>query len=278
VAGPRWHKRRRTEDETSNSETDDSTSSDSESENDLKASRHWDRNESKKTAGCMADGLLCNMWSRAQSPGSTTLSLVKGLWRVKEARRGNMGLTMQDLAWTAASGRTKPTLLANYPLLSYLSNKIVHFLVDYHPDWIAQLGLPPTDGLHRQLETHHFHRALERLELMPDVLAPVQVFSAVNIGHKDWLGTQCVHSRPFSGEKSRMVCLCLCMNMYVYNVIWHVYCMYHALSVFICIYVTMLIPYSHRTTYSSSRRRPTFGGPVALSAHHLMSAGMAGWP
>ena len=151
----------------------------------------------------MADGLRCNMWARAQSPGETTLSLVKGLSRV--VKKGKLGIAMQDLAWSATSGLPKPTLVSKHPVLSFLSNKLVHFLVDYHPDWIAQLRMPPSDGRHRQLETRHFHRALERLELIPDLYAPIQVFSAVQIGHKDWLGTQCVHSTPFNGEKSRMV-------------------------------------------------------------------------
>ena len=133
----------------------------------------------------MANGLHCNMWALAQSPGGTTISLVKGLCTVRQAHRGNLGIIMQDLGWSATSGLPKPALLRDYPVLSYLSNKLVHFLVDYHPDWIARLRLPPTDGLHRQLETHHLHRALERLELMPNLFAPVQVFSAVQLGHKD---------------------------------------------------------------------------------------------
>lgn len=103
------------------------------------------------------------MWARAQSPGETTLSLVKGLSRV--VKKGNLGIAMQDLAWSAASGLPKPTLVSKHPVLSFLSNKLVHFLVDYHPDWIAQLRMPPSDGRHRQLETRHFHLALERLEM-----------------------------------------------------------------------------------------------------------------
>ena len=72
------------------------------------------------------------MWARAQSPGATTLSLVKGLYKVM--RKGNVGLAMQDLAWSATSGRPKPALITQHPVLSYLSNKLVHFLVDYHPN------------------------------------------------------------------------------------------------------------------------------------------------
>ncbi len=49
--GPRWHKKHRTNDGNASSSSNES----SDSGNVLHASRFWDRTESKKTSGCMAD-------------------------------------------------------------------------------------------------------------------------------------------------------------------------------------------------------------------------------
>jgi hypothetical protein len=113
---------------------------------------------------------------------------------------------MEDLAWTANSGLSEPVMISFFPILSYLPQKIVHFIVDYHPDWISDLQLPASDGLHRQLRSEHFQQALQRLENMPDVDMPVQLFSSVDIGHRQWLGRQTVHAVPFKKPKTRMVC------------------------------------------------------------------------
>ena len=153
----------------------------------------------------MAAGLRCSVWARAQSPGTTSLSLVKGWTRLPEAARGNLGIAMQDLAWTQGSALPKPALLVMHPILRNLPNKLVHFLLDYHPEWVAQLQLPASDGRHRQLASAHFHLALERLENMPDVSCPLQLFSSVDIGHRDWRGKQTIHAIPFKKETPRMV-------------------------------------------------------------------------
>ena len=174
------------------------------------ASRHWDRHEEKKTAGCMADGLRCCIWARAQSPGTVSLDLVKGWTNMrKEAPLGNLGLAMEDLAWHAGSGLPEPTLLSRLPVLHFLAHKLVHFVVDYHPDWVASLGLPPSDGTHRQLRREHFQPALRRLDIMPDTNAPLQLFSAVNISHKEWRGVQTVHAMPFKTPTPRKVDDCI---------------------------------------------------------------------
>ena len=178
--GPRWNKRRRTGNQT------DSEGSDSSSDSGaplLLASRYWERKEHKKTEGCMADGLRCCIWGRAQSPGT-----VSGMYRSHKLRyRGNLGLSMEDLAWTAASGLSEPVMLSLFPNLSYLLQKLVHFVVDYHPDWIARLQLPASDGRHKQLSTEHFQQALQRLENMPEVDMQLQLFGAVDIRHRDWI-------------------------------------------------------------------------------------------
>ena len=175
----------------------------------------------------MADGLRCCIWGRAMSPGTVSLELTKGwtsLRALRMARAGNLGLSMVDLAWTAASGLPEPYLISLSPMLQYLPNKLVHFVLDYYPDWVASLRLPPSDGSHRQLRTEEFHSVLGRLEPIPDVEAPLQLFSAVDIGHKDWLGVQTVHAVPFPRTKTRMVngtiyvYVCIYMYMYVNTV------------------------------------------------------------
>ncbi len=127
-AGPRWHKRQRTE--PAHDSDYESCDADSDPGSVLCAARHWRRSGDNKTEGCMAAGLRCSVWARAQSPGTISLSLTKGWTQLSEAKRGNLGIAMQDLAWTAASNLPQPTLLARLPILAYLPNKLVHFLVD----------------------------------------------------------------------------------------------------------------------------------------------------
>ena len=229
--GPRWHKRRRTEPVS----PPDESSASSESDDDiLPASRHWARNPSGKTVGsCMADGLRCCVWGRAQSAGTVSLSLIKGWARVKMAHRGNLALAMEDLAWTAGSQLPMPPLLSQLPMLLYLPNKLVHFLIDYHPRWIARLGLPASDGTHRQLRPDQIQSALLRLESMPDVLSPLQLFSCVQLGHSEWLGTQNIHATPFGTTSARKVCSCMCLYLLVSKLYIYVLCLY--LYLFACI-------------------------------------------
>jgi hypothetical protein len=114
---------------------------------------------------------------------------------------------MQDLDWTQGSALTEPALLVMHPILRNLPNKMAHFLLDYHwhPEWVAKLQLPASDGRHRQLASAQFHLALERLENMPHVSCPLQLFSSVDIGHRDWRGKQTIHAIPFKKETPRMV-------------------------------------------------------------------------
>ena len=111
----------------------------------------------------MAEGLQCNLWSRAQSPETVSLTLTKGWTRLRYATRGNLGITLEDLAWTAASGLPEPPLLKDHPILRNLTNKLVCFILDYFPNWIARLQLPASDGRHRQLASGQFHSVWERL-------------------------------------------------------------------------------------------------------------------
>jgi hypothetical protein len=182
----------------------------------------------------MAAGLRCGVWARAQSP-TTSLSLVKGWARLSQADRGNLGIAMQDLAWTQATARglPEPALFVMHPILHNLPNKLVHFLLDYHPDWVSRLQLPASDGRHRQLATADFHSALERLVDIPDVSCPLQLFSSVTIGHRDWRGKQCIHATPFEKETPTLVrchiciyCDCICVYLLVSVYMMHVSAIY----------------------------------------------------
>jgi hypothetical protein len=105
----------------------------------------------------------------------------------------------------------EPPLLSRLPILHFLALKLVHFVVDYHPEWVASLRLPPSDGTHRQLRREHFQTALPRLQNMPDTGTPLQLFSAVNIYHTAWRGCQTVHAQPFKQPTPRKVS---CMYLY----------------------------------------------------------------
>ena len=126
-----------------------------------------------------------------------------------------------------------PPLLSQLSMLRYLPNKLVHFLLDYHPRWIARLGLPASDGTHRQLGPDQIQSALLRLESMPDVLSPLQLFSCVQLGHSEWLGTQNIHATPFGTTPHRKVCSYICLYLHVSFLYLHVLCLYRYL--FLCI-------------------------------------------
>jgi hypothetical protein len=208
LTGPTWHKRQRTGPARSSAEEQEA---EAQADTILKASRHWARCAADKTDGCMAEGLRCNLWMRAHSPGTVSLTLTKGWARLSFAKRGNLGIAMQDLAWTADSRLPEPPMLTMHPILHYLPNKLVHFILDYFPNWVASLQLPPSDGRHRQLESGQFHSVLERLANMPEVTCPLQLFSCVAINHRDWLGQQTIHAMPFEREDPHMVIFHVCM-------------------------------------------------------------------
>ncbi len=76
---------------------------------------------------------------------------------------------------------------------------------------------------HRLLEPAQFHSVLDRLVNMSDLSCPLQLFSSVKIGHRDWRGEQFVHAIPFDKAIPTMVRLhrifmyrtCICMYLYV---------------------------------------------------------------
>jgi hypothetical protein len=56
----------------------------------------------------------------------------------------------------------QPKYLAEHRLLLFLGKKICHFIHDFHPHWIARLGLPDTNGEHDQLGLHVVERSCIR--------------------------------------------------------------------------------------------------------------------
>jgi len=190
--------------ESNSSDQDDMSGSESAV---LPAMRYFDRDEDDKIKGCLGDGLRCNVWARAHSVEHMEYELVKGWATVRGSRKGNLGLLMQDINWTASSRGPKPDMLDQQPSLAYLSSKVVHYLVDYHPEWLDELNLPQTNGEHNQLYTHHFQLVLKRLQYIPGVRKPFQLYSSIKIKHSlgGYPGVQAVHCVPFITAAPREV-------------------------------------------------------------------------
>ena len=173
----------------------------------LPAMRYFERDEQDKTRGCMGDGLRCSVWARAQCVEHMDFRLTKGWTRVQGVRRGNLGLLMQELNWTPASGGSQPDVLVKHPFLAWIPNKVVHYLVDYHSEWLEPLDIPASNGEHNQLKTHHFQDVLKCLEIMPEVSKHVQCYSTVILQHSraGFLGDQTVHASLINTKQQRSV-------------------------------------------------------------------------
>ncbi len=59
----------------------------------------------------------------------------------------------------------QPQYLPEHRLLSFLGKKICHFIHDFHPNWIARLGLPDSN---EQLVHHLQQRILRRIQPLRD--------------------------------------------------------------------------------------------------------------
>ena len=193
-------------------------------------------------------------------------------------------------------------------ILDQLATKIVHFLVDFHHNWFPDLALPPSDGRHGQLVGSEIQKVLDCLESIPEVQAPVQVFSAVKLMHEDFIGAQIIHSAPFKSRHSapRMVCSSVNSNIYVHirTIFVHIrtdifvhnisvdirtysYIFVHIRTYFVTwIYLAcdkQLVPAHTLTNHNgrtlcSSFRRPSIILVDAPNSRHLwISAGTDGW-
>jgi len=204
----------------------------------MRASRGYERVEEDKTAGCMADGLRCNIWTRIQSPAMLSYELIKG--GTGQGRR--QGFQMHELAWNAAAAvpLPMPWWLADHKILTSFGAKIANFIVDFHMDWVESLQLPPSDGRHMQLDAEHVQRVLDRLQTIQEVHSEVQIYSAVKIGHSDFNGCQFIHCTPFKSRhtKTRMVRICIFLYVFVrIRTYPYVFCLYLYVSVCICTYL-----------------------------------------
>jgi hypothetical protein len=177
----------------------------------LVASRRFDWSRSRKTKGSLADTLQCNIWRRAQSPHRMTHSLHGG---------GNHG----DLNGFTALGKSIGTpdltdkgsaYVTEHPVLKYFRAKLANFLNDFRSaNWFDRLGLPVSNGRHNQLSSSQVRRLMLRVEQRAGPQGggrccerpEVQVFSRLDIGHKDFIGEQFVNCRPFWSRAIRRIC------------------------------------------------------------------------
>lgn len=162
--------------------------------------------ELAKTAGCLADGLRCNIWARAQSPDKHSHEVILGRRALRRAGMHGV-LTIDVLKWRPGRNVPKPDVRVLYPILDQLGAKIAHFLVDFHPSWFPSLALPQSTGRHDQLDAAHLDSIIDRLQPIDHLLGEVQLFCRFKIGHKDFHGSQTIHCTPFpaSQVKARMV-------------------------------------------------------------------------
>ena len=166
----------------------------------LLASRRYDGSTSRKTKGSMADTLQCNLWRRAQTPYRMTHSLHGG---------DNHGEFNGFTALGKSIGTRKSTLkdseyIEEHAVLKYLRGKLACYLHDFRRHWFSRsLKLPPPNGRHDQLYEHQIRRLMWRVLQRS---APqgggrglnrpeIQVFSRLDIGHKDVFGEQFVNCR-----------------------------------------------------------------------------------
>ena len=86
--------------------------------------------------------------------------------------------------------------------LKYLRKKIANFLHDFYRRWFGRFGLPPSNGKHNQLEGSDVRRLIGRLQQRigdrgrGKERGEIQVFSRLDIGHKDFFGEQFVNCKP----------------------------------------------------------------------------------
>ncbi len=112
----------------------------------------------------------------------------------------------------------KLTQVTEHPVLKYFRAKLANFLNDFRrADWFDRFGLPVSNGLgrHNQLSKSQVRLLMRRVEQRAcphgggrgGERPEVQVFSRLDIGHKDFLGAQFVNCRPFwTHHKQVLIC------------------------------------------------------------------------
>ena len=91
-----------------------------------------------------------------------------------------------------------------HSVLKYLRGKLACYLHDFRHHWFSRsLKLPPPNGRHDQLYEHQIRRLMRRVLQRSGPKGggrgserpEIQVFSRLDIGHKDFLGEQFVNCR-----------------------------------------------------------------------------------
>ena len=113
---------------------------------------------------------------------------------------------------TPKSTETDADYVKEHRVLKYLRNKIAHYLHDYRRHWFARFGLPPPNGEHDQLRDSQIRRLMRRVQRRMSSEGgrgrerpEIQVFSRLDIGHKDFLGEQFVNCRPFKSHHEQVL-------------------------------------------------------------------------
>jgi hypothetical protein len=113
---------------------------------------------------------------------------------------------------TSKSTESDANYVTEHRALKYLRPKIAHYLHDYRRHWFARFGLPPPNGEHDQLRKSQIRRLMRRVQQRmghqdggrgrdrPEI----QVFSRLDIGHKDFFGEQFVNCRPFRSHHEQV--------------------------------------------------------------------------
>ncbi len=177
----------------------------------LRASRRFDGSRSRKTKGRLADTLQCNIWRRAQTPHLMTHCFYGG-----DNGSGKFsGFTaLGKEIGTPDSTDKDSAYVTEHPVLKYLRPKLANFLNDFrHPDWFTRFGLPVSNGRHNQLSGSQVWRLMRRVEQRASPKGggrerpEIQVFSRLDIRHKDFHSAQFVNCRPF-GTHHKLVRMC----------------------------------------------------------------------
>ena len=103
----------------------------------LPAMRGYHRVEEAKTEGCMADGLRCNIWARAQTPKSLTYSLMKG-GHFPGLRRGACSLQLTDIVWKPGMQLARPHWRVEHPTW-----------ITWEPSWFTFLWVITMTGFNQ---------------------------------------------------------------------------------------------------------------------------------
>ena len=113
---------------------------------------------------------------------------------------------------TSKSTETDTHYVTEHRVLKYLRIKIAHYLHDYRRHWFPRFGLPPPNGEHDQLRGSQIRRLMRRVQQRftrnsggrGQDRPEIQVFSRLDIGHKDFLGAQFVNCRPFRSHHEKV--------------------------------------------------------------------------